>query len=717
MTGERFLIIAGSNATFTALSDGLNSHGVAADSIFRLNSIDYDGDALPYNPTIIFIESEKSTLSRNIELLKNRHKSAIVIAVFNKGNTDLITEAVAAGAEEYLDLSASEASALLKTIKSARGRNAYNVKLDEGTRDFEAIKENSDNAIFLSRQDGTIFSANKGAERMFGYTADEFKKIGRKGILDESEPRFIKDIEKRAAVGKVLGEVTGIRKNGERFPCEFSSVIFTNSKGEERVSTIMIDISERKKAEKEKDILIKSTEESFALLNKDLEIVTFNNQFAERYRMYFNKEVQKGDSILDYAQPGRREIVREIYNKVLGGEVADSEITIPTQNGLVYTYFNRYKPAYDNDGNLYGVFVSSVDITERKKAQAQLEANEKRFRLLIENSEDMILLMDANREIVYISPSFTKQLGYQPNEVMGKRPLAFTHPDEVENTIKLSTLALNNPDVKYSYTTRVVKKNGEFVYVEGTIINLLHVDGVNALVNNFIDVTARKTAKEHLEASEVRYRTLFDLSPTPMFTYDDKTFEFIEVNKAALDFYGYTKEEMQALNVITMRPDYDRENTRKNIENHRDVDFYQLQTIHQKKDGSSANVQVYNNRVVIENKVLRLVQINDITALLKMEKEQEQANKELVELNEKINKRAKELAATNSELRQIAWMQSHLVRAPLARIMGLADILADNDTDGIDVSEILTNIKQSSVELDSIIRDIVNKTDVFKTDR
>ena len=142
-----------------------------------------------------------------------------------------------------------------------------------------------------------------------------------------------------------------------------------------------------------------------------------------------------------------------------------------------------------------GVFVSSVDITERKKAQAQLEANEKRFRLLIENSEDMILLMDVNREIIYISPSFTKQLGFKPEEVMGKRPLAFTHPDELENTVKLSTLALNNPDVKYSYTTRVVKKDGEFVYVEGTIINLLHVDGVNALVKILLTLQPVKRLK------------------------------------------------------------------------------------------------------------------------------------------------------------------------------------------------------------------------------
>jgi PAS domain S-box-containing protein len=711
MVNGRFLVVDEHGSDFAALNRLLTQLGMP---VYQLKSFTDIEAAREFNPDFVFLSQANKNSIDDLKTIKQQCKHMPIVVLVDSTNNALLPQAVEHGACEYINIETTDLPALQSTISIARSRSKYIDRLEEGARDFDSIKENSINAIFLTIQDGTILEANNGAEKMFGYTLAELQKIGRQGILDHDDPRMNQYLTTRAEKGLVRGEVTGIRKNGERFPAEFSSVIFRNSMGEERVSTILLDISDRKKAENEKDILIKSTEESFALINKDLQIVTFNDEFAKRYLKFFNKVVNKGDSIIDYAQPERREIVREIYKNVLAGAIEDSEIVVPDNNGAIHVYYNHYKPAYDNNNNLYGVFVSSVDITERKKAQQGLEASEKRFRSLIENSEDMILLMNANREITYVSPSFTKLLGYQPEEVLGKRPLNFTHPDDQEGAIALGTNALNNPGVKFNYLTRVLKKSGEYIYVEGTMFNQLNVDGVNALVNNFIDVTVQKTAKDLLEASEVKYRTLFHLSPTPMFTYDDVTFEFIEINKAALDFYGYTEAEMRALNVITIRPDYDQENTRKNIEKHRNTAFYQLHTVHEKRDGTILNVQVYNNRVTLENKPLRLVQINDISPVIMMEEERERANNALRQLNEQIQKRAEELEATNIELRKIAWMQSHLVRAPLARIMGLIDILHDND-DELDTKEVLTKIKESSVELDNIIREIVSKTDVVNT--
>ncbi|UPT67142.1 MAG: PAS domain S-box protein [Sphingobacteriales bacterium JAD_PAG50586_3] len=711
MLNGRFLVIDEDGSDFAAIKGLLSKEGVP---VFHLNSAADFSPAIDFNPSFIFLSLANKNSIESIFTIKQHFKNLPIIVVADSGNNNLLPQAMEHGACEYINVKSAEQLSLQNIISIALSRNKYIAELEEGARDFESIKENSINAIFLNLQNGTILEANKGAEQMFGYTVEELRKIGRQGIVDLADPKLEKYLSTRAVEGKVRGEITGIRKNGEYFPCEFSSVIFRNSLGEERVSTIMLDISERKKSEEEKDILIRSTEESFSLIDKELSIVMYNNQFAQRYKAFFNKEVKRGDNIIDYVLPERREIVKEIYKKVLAGETLETEITVPGPDGINHVYLNRFKPAYDNNNNLYGVFVSSIDITARKKAQESLEASEKRFRSLIENSEDMIVLMDANREVTYVSPSFTKLLGYQPEEVLGKRPLHFTHPEDQQDALKLSTNALNTPGVKLNYRTKVVKKDGEYMHVEGTIINQLHVDGVNALVNNFIDVSAQKKAKDLLEASEIRYRTLFHLSPTPMFTYSDETFEFIEINKAALDFYGYTEEEMRALDVITIRPEYDQEKTRQNIERNRDNDFYQLHTIHEKRDGTIINVQVYNNKVVLDNKSLRLVQINDITPVIMMEEERERANNTLRQLNEQIQKRAEDLEASNTELRKIAWMQSHLVRAPLARILGLIDVLEEKD-DELDFDVMLMKIKESSVELDNVIREIVSKTDVVNT--
>lgn len=65
----------------------------------------------------------------------------------------------------------------------------------------------------------------------------------------------------------------------------------------------------------------------------------------------------------------------------------------------------------------------------------------------------------------------------------------------------------------------------------------------------------------------------------------------------------------------------------------------------------------------------------------------------------------------NIKLREIAWTQSHIVRAPLSRIMGLVDLINHYDDDGMNLKDILKNIAVSADELDVIIRDIVNKTE------
>lgn len=460
----------------------------------------------------------------------------------------------------------------------------------------------------------------------------------------------------------------------------------------------------------ELDILIKCTDESFVIVGRDMRVLLFNDVFAQRYKLLFDKTVAKGDHILQYILPGRKHIVTQIYEQVFNGETIENELQFNDVEGNEKYYINRYKPFYDDNGDIVGAFITTSDITLSKQAGKAIADSEKRFRLLIENSEDIIVLMDSNREVSYVSPSFIKILGYSPEEVIGKRPLQFTHPDDFQSTLALSTKALQMPGQKLNYTMRVVKKSGEYIYVDGSIINLLHVDGVNALVNNFIDITERKQAREQLQASELRYRTLFELSPTPMFIYDDHTFEFVEINKAALDFYGYTNDEMRKLNVITMRPEFDRESTRKNIEDKRDTDFYYLQTVHEKKDGTVVDVQVYNNKIQLDGKELRLIQIIDITQLVQLEKEREQTNQELRRLNEQIQNRAEQLENANKELRNIAWMQSHLVRSPVSRILGLTDVLFEENKDSAH-QELIKMIKDSSVELDTIIRQIVVKID------
>jgi len=171
-----------------------------------------------------------------------------------------------------------------------------------------------------------------------------------------------------------------------------------------------INITDRKMAEAEMLLLINNTEESFILLNNNLEIISFNNQFNKLYKEYFGIEIQKGNSILDYAQPERKEITRSIYKQVLEGSVKESEIVIPGLNGISNYFSLKYSPAKDDSGNIFGAFVTAVDVTEKKKAEEQKEFERSNKEALINSTDDLIWSISMESKLIAANSAFIKAM-------------------------------------------------------------------------------------------------------------------------------------------------------------------------------------------------------------------------------------------------------------------------------------------------------------------
>ena len=116
---------------------------------------------------------------------------------------------------------------------------------------YSLIFKNSMDAILLSSPDGKIYSANPAACAMFQMTEQEICSSGRKGLVDSTDPRLPRLLEERQRTGKTKGELLMFRKDGSKFPVEFSSTLFYDSNNQLRTSMIIRDITDRKKAEKE----------------------------------------------------------------------------------------------------------------------------------------------------------------------------------------------------------------------------------------------------------------------------------------------------------------------------------------------------------------------------------------------------------------------------------------------------------------------------------
>ena len=114
----------------------------------------------------------------------------------------------------------------------------------------------------LTAPDGSILDANPAACRIMGRTREEILQEGRQGLMDASDPRLSALVIERERTGKAHGELTAKRKDGTRFPVEFSSVLFGGRDGELRTCLIIRDITERKAAEEERERLIKELQEA-----------------------------------------------------------------------------------------------------------------------------------------------------------------------------------------------------------------------------------------------------------------------------------------------------------------------------------------------------------------------------------------------------------------------------------------------------------------------
>jgi len=133
-----------------------------------------------------------------------------------------------------------------------------------------------------------------------------------------------------------------------------------------------------------------------------------------------------------------------------------------------------------------------------KDRTAELHKSEKLFRSLIEKGYDMKTLISPEGRIFYASPSLTTILGYEPVALLGASAFKLIHPDDAPGLISDIRDLVLTPGMSIACQQRIRRKDGEYLWCEGDITNMLHDPEVNALVFNFHDITERKRAEEEI---------------------------------------------------------------------------------------------------------------------------------------------------------------------------------------------------------------------------
>ena len=277
---------------------------------------------------------------------------------------------------------------------------------------FHSFFSANEAATLLATIDGHCLSISKGAERMFGFTGEEWKSEFRDSLFVQDDA-FKDALRIRNEAGSVIAEVTGRRKSGETFPLLWQSNIFTTTGGLRLVSAVMHDLSQQKELSREitrasfnLDLILKNTNEGFLITDRELNVVACNESIVRMIRAISGTEISKGDNLLHAIAPERLALGTTIMEEALQGKVFDDQVELE-EDGVQKVYHTIVRPLYERDA-IIGTFLQRRDVTERFKMQDRLRISNERFEIAAKSSYDLIWELDYATGMVHFNDVMEK---------------------------------------------------------------------------------------------------------------------------------------------------------------------------------------------------------------------------------------------------------------------------------------------------------------------
>jgi len=177
----------------------------------------------------------------------------------------------------------------------------------------------------------------------------------------------------------------------------------------------------------------------------------------------------------------------------------------------------------------------------------RLRENEEKLRKLTDNMRDMVGQIDRDTLIVYASSSHNKIAGYEPAELIGTSPMDLVHPDDKDGLRKAFYRGVEeHTDIRTEYRGR--HKDGHYIWLETVNSFMYTPDGqFDGAVFSSRDISERKRVEALHRESEERYNALFSRSHDCVYVHDFMG-NFIDANEAALQLFGYSKDEVKNVN-------------------------------------------------------------------------------------------------------------------------------------------------------------------------
>ncbi len=493
------------------------------------------------------------------------------ILVSGKIGEDKAVEAMKAGATDYvmkdkLNRLVPAIERELGEAKVQRERRKAEEAIQRQEQRFRALIEHSSDVIVILSAEGKLRYVSASAEPMLGFGPEEATGMS---ILESVHPEdiqpvadsFARLLQKPGATVQI--ELRTKDKGGSWHTLEATATNLLHDPAVEGIVVNYRDVTEHKKAEDS----LRESEKRYRLLAENVSDVIWvtDMNFRPTYLspsitrlLGYSMEEAMARGMQDSLTPASLKTAADAVTSALDAErkgqkdavhmMPPLELEMVRKDGSTIWVASKVSFLYDSGGRPMEMMGVVHDITERKKAKEALQSSEQRFRALIENSSDAIIVANPDGTTRYVSPSLGRMLG---EGRVGAGILEAVHPEDVQLVADNFASLLQNPGANSLTEVRIQHKDGSWHTIESTATNLIHDPAVEGIVINLRDVTERKKAEEALKESEERLRILFEFAPDGYYLSDLEG-KFVDGNRAAEELTGYKREELIGKNFLEL---------------------------------------------------------------------------------------------------------------------------------------------------------------------
>ena len=506
---------------------------------------------------------------------------------------------------------------------------------------FLNLLDNSSDALQVTLESGQLFYVNKTASERLGINPNEAQKYNVTNYINsfktlESWYKHVDDLKKSDII--TTEGININQKTGSKFPVEVQvKHVVINGTG--YIIANSRDISERKlvnEALKESETRFRHMADSSPVLIWTAGLDTLCDYFNQTWLDFTGRtmEQEMGNGWSENVHPDDfQHCVKTYFDSFNARKKFSMEYRLKHADGQYHWLLDIGNPRFTPEGLFIGYIGSCMDITEIKNVEKTLRYQT----MALDQCPVSIVMTDLKGVIEYANPKACETTGYTSDELMGQNPRILKSGDTPSNEYQLLWESITQ-NKTWKGTFHNKRKNGEFYWESAEIAPIQDVHG---MTTSYLaikeDITDRKKLEDALRENEEKYRIIFSQNPQPMWIYDMDTLDFLEVNQAAINHYGYSKEEFLSMTLKDIKSTEDLTQFYQSVERAKSNESTKEESRHIKKNGQVIDLEITSQSIHFKGKNARHVLLNDVTKRKQNELKLQQSELKYRQITENIS--------------------------------------------------------------------------------